>query len=136
MTGLEKQLLDHEGYKPFAYRCSAGKLTVGIGRNLENKGLTLDESLYLLRNDIRECVEDLWAIFPSFHNLSAVKRHVLIDMRFNLGATGFRRFKRMICAVEKRDFTLAAHEMMDSKWYGQVGNRGKTLRNMMLGVGE
>jgi lysozyme len=135
MTDLEQQLLDHEEYRQFVYRCPAGKLTVGIGRNLENKGLTLDESMFLLRNDIRECIEDLWTIFPNFHELSDVKRHVLIDMRFNLGATGFRKFKRMICAVRDENFTLAAFEMRDSRWYGQVGRRGKTLRNMMLGVG-
>jgi lysozyme len=56
-------------------------------------------------------------------------------MRFNLGGTGFRKFKKMIAAINNNDFMTAALEMKNSKWFDQVGKRAKTLINMMLKVG-
>ena len=56
---------------------------------------------------------------------------VLVDMRFNLGHEGFRKFKNMIKAVKQQDFHSAAREMKDSLWYQQVGKRADRLTKMM-----
>lgn len=131
---VAQQLLEHEGLKLKPYRCPAGKLTIGVGRNLEERGISEEEALYLLDNDISECIKDLQKIFTdaeSFATLPENVQRVLIDMRFNLGASGFRCFKKMIKAVKDRDFTRAALEMQDSKWFEQVGNRGSVLVKMM-----
>ena len=133
MEAIEKQLVEHEGMKQKVYRCPAGKLTVGVGRNLEDKGLSEEEALFLLRNDITECEDDLRTIFADFDTLDDARRRVLIDMRFNLGYATFRRFKKMIAAVKEKEFNRAAEEMQDSNWYRQVGNRGRTLVKMMQG---
>jgi len=69
MKAIEKQLIDHEGMEKKVYRCPAGKLTVGIGRNLEDKGITEEEALFLLRNDIAECEDDLRSIFMEYDTL-------------------------------------------------------------------
>jgi lysozyme len=111
-------------------------VVLGIGRNLEDKGITIDEALYLLRNDIHDCKKDLIGLFADWCYLSDNRKYALIDMRFNLGSAGFRTFRRMIAAVRAGEFTLAAHEMMDSRWYKQVGGRGKKLRDMMLDGGD
>lgn len=128
---LKTQLLNHEEYRQFPYRCSGNKLTVAIGRNLEDKGISAAEALVLLENDINECFEDLKSIFTEFEELNENRQHALIDMRFNLGASGFRGFKKMIEAVKENDFDRAAAEMKDSRWYGQVGRRAKNLILMM-----
>ena len=131
---VAQQLLEHEGLKLKPYRCPAGKLTIGVGRNLEERGISEEEALYLLNNDISECIKDLQKIFTdveSFATLPENVQKVLIDMRFNLGASGFRDFKKMIKAVKDRDFSRAALEMQDSKWFEQVGNRGSVLVKMM-----
>ncbi|GAB6161902.1 glycoside hydrolase family protein [Desulfothermus naphthae] len=128
---IEELLILHEGKKKFVYRCPAGKLTVGVGRNLEDKGLSEDEIEYLLQNDIKECISDLTKIFDNFFKLDDVRQAVLIDMRFNLGPTRFRSFKRMIKAVKEQDFQRAAEEMKDSKWFKQVKQRGQRLYEMM-----
>ena len=125
MKAIERQLIDHEGLEKKAYRCPAGKLTVGVGRNLEDKGLTEEEALFLLRNDIAECEDDLRSIFTEYDALDESRKRALIDMRFNLGPSRFRQFKKMIAAVKEKDFSRAADEMKDSNWYRQVGKRAE-----------
>ena len=58
-------------------------------------------------------------------------QRVLVDMRFNIGYKGFRKFKNMIKAVKQQDFHSAAREMRDSLWYHQVGKRAERLTEMM-----
>jgi len=128
---LTDQLTKHESLRLKPYHCPAGKLTIGIGRNLEDKGITEKEALMLLENDIHECIEDLKIIFQTFDLLPEPARRVLVDMRFNLGPNRFRHFKKMIAAVKDQNFTQAAVEMKDSRWYTQVGQRARTLVKMM-----
>jgi len=131
MKAIEKQLVEHEGLEKKVYRCPAGKLTVGVGRNLEDKGITEEEALFLLRNDIAECEDDLRSIFTEYDALDESRKRVLIDMRFNLGPSRFRQFKKLIAAVKEKEFSRAAEEMKDSNWYRQVGKRAETLFKMM-----
>jgi len=128
---IKNQLIQHEGLRLKPYHCPAGKLTIGIGRNLEDKGITEKEALMLLENDIQECLEDLKTIFDKFDMLPESAQSVLVDMRFNLGHKGFRKFKNMIKAVKNQDFHTAAQEMRDSLWYHQVGKRAERLTEMM-----
>jgi len=131
---IMQQLVKHEGIRLTPYHCPAGKLTIGVGRNLEDKGITEKEALVLLENDIEECRRDLEEIFQGFDLLPESVQLVLVDMRFNLGPNRFRNFKRMIAAVKNQDFNLAAEEMRNSRWYYQVGQRAKTLVKMMTDV--
>jgi len=155
---LRDQLILHEGLKLRPYKCPANKWTIGVGRNLEDVGLSKDEqfklfgtsnlnrkevidgllargitkeqALYLLDNDIENCTADVKR-FPWFESLDPVRQKVIIDMRFNLGLAGLMRFKRMILALEQGDYDRAGEEMKDSKWYSQVGIRGRRLVKMM-----
>ena len=129
---LTDQLIKHEGLRLKPYLCPAGKLTIGIGRNLEDKGITEKEAVMLLENDIQECIQDLKTLFQAFDQLPESVQRVLVDMRFNLGPSRFRHFKKMIVAVKNQDFIQAAAEMKDSRWYAQVGQRARTLVDMML----
>jgi len=63
---LTDQLIKHEGLRLKPYHCPAGKLTIGVGRNLEDKGITEEEAVMLLENDIQECLKDLGTIFQAF----------------------------------------------------------------------
>lgn len=122
----------NEGCKLKPYYCPAGKLTIGVGRNLDDRGITSQEALYLLENDIRDCVQDLLKIFPNqFYSFPENIQLVLIDMRFNLGPGGFRTFKKMIKAFKTLQYSAAIIEMKDSRWYGQVTNRADRLINMI-----
>ncbi|MGL5648293.1 MAG: glycoside hydrolase family protein [Clostridium sp.] len=155
---LVKQLIRHEGLKLKAYICPAGKLTIGVGRNLEGRGITPEESkkifgaylskkeyvkrfkkegiskenaLYLLDNDIENCEFDLRK--NPFYNLqNQVRREVLINMCFNLGYGGLLGFRKFLAAMEKKDYPTAAKEMLDSKWAKQVKGRAIELRDQIL----
>jgi lysozyme len=85
-----------------------------VGRNLEDKGITEEEALFLLRNDIAECEDDLQSIFTEYDTLDESRKRVLIDMRFNLEPSRFRQFKKLIAAVKEKEFSRAAYEMKDS----------------------
>jgi len=131
---IMQQLLKHEGLRLTPYHCPAGKLTIGVGRNLEDKGITEKEAFVLLENDVKECIQDMEEIFQEFELLPESVQLVLVDMRFNLGPNRFRNFRKMIAAVRNQDFNRAAAEMKDSRWYYQVGQRAKTLVKMMTEV--
>lgn len=120
----------HEGLSLTVYECPAGYLTIGYGRNLETKGITRAEAETLLIHDIDESIEDLRG-FHFWEFLDDAQRAAVIDMRFNLGPSGFRKFKRFIAALESRDYAKAGREMADSLWWNQVGDRAKTLRKMI-----
>lgn len=130
-TRLRAQLSLHEGRKAFVYQDTVGKATIGVGRNLEDRGLSDDEIDLLLDNDITAAYNDAVRIVPGFNTLSEDRQHVLIDMVFNLGAAGLLKFTKFLAAVESRDFERAATEMLDSRWARQVGRRAETLAKMM-----
>ena len=121
------QLLAHEGIRLKPYKCPAGKLTIGVGRNLTDKGITESEAKYLLYNDIRECVRDLQKLFKEFDKFPEKIQRVLVDMRFQLGSKGFLGFILMIRAVENMDWPEMIRQMKDSAWYGQTTNRANNL---------
>jgi len=124
---LEKMLRQHEGVENKPYFCPANKLTIGVGRNLEDKGLSDSEVSFLLQNDIEEVINDLGNLIRDFGTLPENIKLVLSDMRFNLGPNRFRGFKNMLAAVEARDWKTMVAEMKDSRWYRQVGKRAETL---------
>jgi lysozyme len=126
-----QMLIKHEGVKHKPYICPAGKLTIGVGRNIEDNGLSNDEILYLLNNDVYRCLRELHDIFPDFQTLTANRQAVLIDMIFNLGKTRFLQFRKTIHHIVNRQYTEAAAEMLRSRWAVQVKGRAVTLSEMM-----
>lgn len=134
VTSSKKELIiSHEGLKLKPYKCTAGKLTIGVGRNIEDVGISFDEAMFMLDNDIKACIKDMVKLFPGWYQLSENQQTVLINMRFNLGLSRFRKFKKMIIAINAKDFDRAAREMMNSLWYRkQVGNRAVELVEMWL----
>ena len=132
METLEEQLIRHEGYRQFPYKCSAGKLTIGIGRNIEERGISEDEAKYLLHNDIEACKIELNLLFPIVKVLNSSRYNVLINMCFNMGIKRLNGFKKMWAALAVGDYDEAAKQMLDSKWAWQVGTRSVELAEIMI----
>lgn len=124
---LIEQLKRHEGMRLKPYKCTAGKLTIGYGRNLEDKGISKHEAELMLSNDIHEVQDELTKRLPVYFKLNQARKDALANMGFNLGVTGLLKFKKMISALESGDYNLAAAEMLDSRWASQVGQRSKEL---------
>ena len=129
---LIEELKRDEGVKLFPYKCSANKLTIGVGRNIEERVITEDEANYLLKNDLTMCVEEVESIFTWYPYLTDSRKRVIVNMVFNLGLSRFLNFKKFIDAMEQKDYETAGKEMLDSKWAKQVGDRAKRLKQMIV----
>ena len=128
---LKEMLMRHEGLRLKPYRCSAGKLTIGYGRNLEDRGITNAEAEYLLTNDINDAIAECRDSFPWWKGLTNNRKMVVVNMVFNLGLNTFKKFKKTIQYIESEAYTTAAVEMLDSRWAEQVGARADELAKLM-----
>lgn len=130
-AAMTRQLRLHEGERLKPYRCTAGKLTIGVGRNLEDRGITAQESAMLLANDIAREEAELMRALPWVGQLDEVRQRVLLDMAFNLGLAGLLGFKNTLAAIQAGDYQRGATMMLDSRWARQVGGRAERLSRMM-----
>lgn len=126
-----KKLKEHEGLKLKPYRCTAGRLTIGYGRNIEDCGITEEEAEYLLLNDMRRVINDLHKIFERFYKFSDNRKAALVDMLFNLGKPRFLNFHNMIKAINEDDWNAASAHALDSFWSKQVGKRSFDIAGML-----
>jgi len=132
MTGrLEQLLIKHEGFKTHCYEDINGLVHIGVGRNLDDIGLSEDEVMYLLYSDIRRCDQELLRAFPWYLDLTRVRKDFMICMCFNLGLTRLLKFKLALGHMAEQSYDLAAMEFLDSKWSKQVGQRSIDLTNML-----
>lgn len=116
---LRQQLIAHEGIRLRVYKDTLGIETIGVGRNLRDRGITSAEALALLDNDIDACEADC-LLFPWFATLDPVRARAVLDLRFNLGPTRLRTFKKFLAAMHALDYERAADELKDSQWAVQV----------------
>ena len=132
MDRIKEQLVRHEGLRLKPYRCTAGKLTIGIGRNLDDCGITQSEAYVMLINDIMNCEKQLQSKIPDIYNgLDEVRKSVLLNMCFNLGINGLLGFKNTLAFVKAGDWERAANNMLVSRWAKQVGRRAIELSELM-----
>ena len=129
---LIEELKRDEGIEYKAYQDSLGIWTIGVGRNIQEVGLSQDEIEYLLVNDIIQCTKELNKTFDWYKDLNDARTRALINMCFNLGLTRLLGFKKFLAAMEAKDWEKAGTEMMDSKWSKQVGARSERLIIMIV----
>ena len=151
---LVKMIALHEGLRLQVYQDHLGIDTIGIGRNLEDRGitdgelsfinktmedvyeigLTEEEAYYLCMNDIAIVEKELLANKPIVNQLNDVRQMVLIDMAFNMGITRFNTTKwpKFFRAIANEDYGTASKEMLDSNWARQTKRRSARLSDMML----
>ena len=128
---LKKQLVIHEGLKLKPYHCSANKLTIGVGRNIEEVGITESEAMYLLENDIVNVEAQCRAKFAWFESLSDLRKEAIINLVFNMGLSTFLKFEKTIGYIEQGLFELAGGELLNSRYARQVGRRAVEVANQL-----
>ena len=149
---LMKKLIAHEGLRLNVYKDSLGIDTIGIGRNLQDRGISKEEldeldipsikhvyeygiteadAIFLAENDVQIVEDELVRAHSCVEELDAVRQLVLIDMAFNLGVPRLCKFKKMWAAVHAKQFDIAAKEMLDSRWARQVKSRSTKLAHAM-----
>ncbi len=156
---LRSQLILEEGLRLVAYDdvtgmpvpsggVCRGKLTIGVGRNLDSNPLTMqeqsiighngrdfpithDNAIMLLNNDITYACAALDENLPWWKFADEIRARVLIDLTFNMGIIKLLDFHHFISAMRACTYDWAADELKDSLWYGQVGQRGIRLVAMV-----
>lgn len=141
-----------EGRRQTAYTDSQGNRTIGVGFNLNRQGAAADLARVLpgvsrdalasrrarlsdpqidalLRHDTLRAIDNARRQIGNFDSLPRDVQLVLVDLCYNLG--GLAKWRDLRDAVERRDFTAAASEMKDSRWYSQTGKRARATTRMM-----
>jgi lysozyme len=124
---LKADLARDEARRRKPYRDSVGKLSIGVGRNLDDVGLREDEIDLMLSNDIRAALADLDRALPWWRGMTEARQRGLANMCFNMGLPKLLGFRNMLAAMEVSDWPRAASEALDSKWARQVGDRAERI---------
>jgi lysozyme len=127
---LTAELKVDEGFRGKVYKCSAGKLTIGYGWNLEDSELPERIAEMMLSYAVGDKLQSLERL-SWWCGLNDARKRAIVNMSFNIGVAGVLKFKKMIAAIEREDFSQAALEMDDSRWSKQVGARADRLILMM-----
>lgn len=133
---LSLMLMRHEGEnkkgsRHYPYICPAGKQTLGWGRNIQERGISDDEAMLMLHNDIQDSIRELSTHFGFFDRLNKVRQFALINMHFNMGYPRLSGFIKMIAAFYRDDYEAAADEAKDSVWFRKSGGRGPEIVRMI-----
>lgn len=131
---LKQDLHRDEGQVLHAYEDHLGYLTIGVGRLIDKRrggGITHEEAMYLLGNDIERVRHDLQARLPYWFDLSPNRQRALCNMAFQLGVEGLLAFRRMHAAIKAQDWDLAHQEALDSKWAAQTPARAKRVAALL-----
>ena len=121
----------HEGLCLTLYKCPSGKLTIGYGHNIEDRGITEEVAEVLVQQDTYIAATQVANAIKCFNALTEARQYVLIDMCFNIGITKLMQFKKMLRALDLSDYKIAAKEMLNSKWAVQVKSRANYLAGIM-----
>ena len=133
MINIEQELIEEEGLSLEPYEDSLGNLTIGVGHLIKSDCgvITLEYAGKLLAEDIKIAKDECRKNIKVFGELDEVRQYVLVDMCFNLGIRKLLGFKKMLLALENKNFVVASAEMKNSLWHKQVGVRAIKLENCM-----
>ncbi len=137
----------NEGIRLEPYKCTQGKLTIGIGRNLDDnpltpeelkhighdprEGITKDQAFYLLRNDIKKVKRQLDGELPWWKNLDGDRPFVLLDMCFQMGLRSLLGFKNTLNNIATGYYLTAADNLLKSLYAQQTPKRAERNANCL-----
>lgn len=121
----------NEGYRQFAYSCSAGKQTIGIGFNLDDVGLSAEESRVILSMRMTKVDSQLNQLIDGYEILGDVRKIALCDLAYQIGVNGLMKFKKSLALLESHEYEKAADEFLDSRWAKQTPVRAKKVTDMI-----
>ena len=148
MQRMRAQLVLHEGLHLMPYRCTAGKLTIGVGYNIDAHGppfgmtmkalmlfgITERQATDLLDVQIQTFADELDKAVPWWRDHDEIRMRVLLDMAF-MGVgnekKGLLSFRNTLASMQAKNYDAAADGMMDSKWARDVKTRAPRLAAMM-----
>lgn len=128
---IKSTLTKHEGLRLDMYQDSVGVWTIGVGHNLEDKGITAEVAAKILEDDIEDAITDLQRNVSFFTQLPVAAQEALVNLCFNMGIPRLMQFKKTLAYLKDRDYKKAADELLDSRYASQVGYRALEVAQMI-----
>lgn len=125
IENVKRRLIEEEGLKLFPYRCTANKLTLGVGRNIEDRGISDITAMQMLEEDIALCVNELERNISWWSEAPDGLQEVLIDLCFNMGISKLMLFTKTLQYLGSGEMVKAADELLNSRYATMVPNRAK-----------
>ena len=124
---LLKEIKKHEGFRSTVYQCTEGYDTIGYGFAIKDLKLDEDIAELILMRKLHDLQKRIASRFGWFYNSPEEVKDVVTNMCYQLGLTGFSKFKKTIYLLETEQYEEASIEMLDSLWAKQTPNRAKEL---------
>ena len=141
---LREELKVDDGVKDEIYLDHLGLPTCGIGHLIQSTdpehglevGTKVDEERVneLFDQDVEVTTNECRLLYNNFDDLPEEVQRIIANMMFNMGRPRLSRFHKMKQAVDSGDWSEAAAQMKDSRWYNQVTNRAQRLVDRMQNV--
>lgn len=131
MERLRLQITKHEGIELMPYRCTSDKLTIGVGRNLDDRGISHETAMQMLDEDIDICINELQQTVSYWDDLPEKVQEALCNLCFNMGISRLMAFKKTFGFLREGMYEKAADELLESRYANQVGQRAIDVANMI-----
>ena len=143
MDRLLQSVKKHEGYRNKVYLDTLGKRTVGVGHLCvedfceDDKEYSEEMLMNILKDDLKNAIEGAERLLKDCRILDSLAKEIIIEMVFQLGETGVSKFKNMLKALKQDppEYSVAASEMLDSRWAKQTPNRAQNMSAEMAALG-
>ena len=155
---LREEIISDEGCVLEVYKDHLGYFTVGVGHLIrpsdEEWGTSTGTKITQTRADellvkdfnnvLNECEQAFSASMPNWmpnpdnkwEDWSDEVRLIVANMAFNLGLPKLKKFKKMLTAINMKNYVKASEEGLDSRWAKQVYNRSHRLMDRMRSIDE
>ncbi len=108
------QLKIDEGIRLKPYTDIKGKITIGMGRNLTDVGISQAESDYLASHDLQIALNLADEAVRDFYTLSTPRQAIIIQMAFNLGRKTLGEFTQFLDYIDAREYDKAADDLLNT----------------------
>ena len=133
---LIESIKQHEGYVGVVYKDSLGIDTIGYGFAIKDLELDKDVCDIILERKLKNLQDIVKIKFKWYAYMPQEIKDVVMEMCYQLGVTGFSKFRKTIAYLQNKQFHDASVEMLDSLWAKQTPNRAKELSNRVKEVGS
>ena len=128
---LIDQIKEHEGFRSTVYQCSAGFDTLGFGFKVSDLELDLDIAEEILKRKLDNLIKRVHNRFSWVIKAPEPIQEVVYNMCYQMGVSGFSKFKKTIQYLADKNYDKASKEMLDSRWARQTPNRAIALSNIV-----
>jgi len=128
---LLERIKHHEGFRSRVYKCTEGYDTIGYGFAIKDLEIDEDIAEMILMRKLDDLMNRIQKTFVWWRSAEDEVKDVVVEMCYQLGLSGFSKFKKTIKYLETKQYGKASVEMLDSRWAKQTPNRAIELSNII-----